>query len=83
MEILGWILLVAGMIALLVSYVWIVVIAFRDHIGHGIGCLICNCYSLIYCVTNWEHCATPFCIQIVGGVAFYGGAAMAGVDLNS
>ena len=82
MEIVGWILFVVGIFAVLPSYVWILIIAFRDNIGHGLACLLCSCYLPIYSIMNLDTCSTPFCINVFGTAALYGGARLAGFDLG-
>ena len=78
-EILGMVLCVIGGIAALVGYIWIVAIAFQDHIGHGAACILCGIYSLIYGVMHWDTCSLPVGITFVAMGAYYGGARMAGI----
>jgi hypothetical protein len=60
------IVMIGGVLAMLVSLIWVVVIAFKDSIGWGIGCLL-SPVALIYVLTHRKRCKRPL---IVFGVGF-------------
>ncbi|MDX1943809.1 MAG: hypothetical protein SFU86_00260 [Pirellulaceae bacterium] len=50
------------------SSVRILIIAFTEGIGHGIGCLLCGFYGLYYCITRWEQCGAYFLMGLAANV---------------
>ena len=63
-------MLLAGIGSLLaiVGYIWIVVIAFQDNVGWGIGSLLCFIAGLVYVAQHWEATKKPFLIWLAGFV---------------
>jgi hypothetical protein len=49
-----------ALIVNLYSVVRILIIAFTEGIGHGIGCLFCGLYMLVYCFMRWDQCGGYF-----------------------
>jgi hypothetical protein len=50
----------------------ILIVAFKEGIGHGLGCLLCGCYSLYYIITRWETCAGYVGLWAIGwGIGFF------------
>ena len=62
----GALLFFTGLVMSTFGTVWLLVVAFRDHVAHGVLCLLCNLYMLLYALMNWEECQTPFLVQIGG-----------------
>lgn len=55
-----------GGIVSLAGWIWIVIIAFQENVGWGIGCLLCPPASLVYVIMHWEKTKKPFLIEVVG-----------------
>ena len=66
---------VAGVINLY-AVIRVVMIAFAEGVGHGVGCLICGLYFLVYCIMRWDRCGGYFVIfwvtNVIAGVAGMG-----------
>ena len=52
------------------TYAWVrvLIIAFTEGIGHGIGCLLCGLYFLIYCFMRWDQCGGYFLMMLATNV---------------
>jgi hypothetical protein len=50
------------------AYVRILIIAFSEGIGHGVGCLLCGLYTLIYCFMRWDRCGSFFLMMVATNV---------------
>jgi hypothetical protein len=52
------------------TYAWVrvLIIAFTEGIGHGIGCLLCGLYFLIYCFMRWDQCGAYFLMMVATNV---------------
>lgn len=65
-------------------YAWIriLIIAFHENIGHGIGCLLCGIYMLVYCIIRWDRCGGYFLMlvatNVIGNIVAFAFAAVAG-----
>lgn len=60
--------------------IWLLVIAFQDENYHGVLCLLCGPYLLLYVVMHLDTCTRPFLTQLGGLVLIYVGAAMEGAN---
>ena len=60
LAILGFILAIVGGIGMLI-------VAFRESVLWGIGCLLIPLVSLIFVLSHWDEAKKPFLIQL-GGV---------------
>jgi hypothetical protein len=50
----------------------ILIIAFKEGIGHGLGCFFCGCYGLYYVITRWDMCAGFVGLWCIGwGIGFF------------
>lgn len=60
-----------------IAWVWLLIISFREGVGHGIGCFLCCIYQWYYAGTRglW----TPLALSIIGNV----GGAISNFVLNS
>jgi hypothetical protein len=68
---LGWFIAVVG-------YVWLLILAFSENIGWGIGSLLCGIVALIFAVTRWPETKVPALIYIAGLLIAGAGAALTG-----
>ena len=59
-------LLFIGYIIMLISWGWIVVIAFKDSLMCGLLFSFIPFYSVYYIITRWEKSKEPFIIHLVG-----------------
>ncbi|HUE74267.1 MAG TPA: hypothetical protein VMP01_25525 [Pirellulaceae bacterium] len=57
-----------GVCLSLYGYVRILVVAFREHPGHGLGCLFCAPYFLYFLIIKWDECGGAFFIWLGGQV---------------
>lgn len=58
--------LLAGFAMSCGGWIWLTVIAFKDHLYHGLGCLFVPPYGLVYTVLHWEDCHRPFMVALAG-----------------
>jgi len=78
MEILGTILMVAGGIGALITGIMLLIAAFQEGLGWGLGSLFCGIVMLIFCINNFSEVKIPFLANIGFSVLFVIGSAMAG-----
>lgn len=80
MELLGTALLFLGIAISAVAGIWFLVVAFRQSILWGLGCLFVPFVSLIFLIVHWSEAKRPFLwslialIPIIAGVALSGGS---------
>lgn len=60
MEIIGLILLVIGCVISAVAGIWFLVVAFRESVLWGLGCLFIPFASLIFLIMHWSEAKRPF-----------------------
>ena len=69
----------AGYLIALYANIRILIVAFTENIGHGLGCLFCGWYQLYYVITRWDsvggYFLMGFASSFVAGLAI--GAAQA------
>ena len=70
---MGLVLMILGYGVAFVGAIWVIVLAFQESPGWGVGGLI----QLIFVIQNWDSCWKPFLMQIGGGVLAGVGAAIA------
>jgi len=75
MAAVGSIIMVLGAIGALVFWIQILIVAFKKHIGWGLGSLFIPFVGLVFVFMNWQETKTPFlrglicvAVQIVGMV---------------
>ncbi len=75
MATLGTIIMLIGAIGALVFWIQILIVAFKTHIGWGLGSLFIPFVGLVFVIMNWQETKTPFlrglicvAVQIVGMV---------------
>jgi len=69
MNAIGMILSLVGGIVALVGFIWLVVVAFKESILWGIGCLLVPCVSIVFAIMNWDKAKQPFLIGLGGSIA--------------
>ena len=77
MEILGLLLMVVGGIGSLVTFIIILIAAFKDNIWWGLGSLFCGIPWLIFSIMNFAEAKKPFLIYIGCSILYFIGASMA------
>ena len=77
MEALGLLLTVVGGIGMLVTFIIILIAAFKDNIWWGLGSLFCGIPWLIFSIMNFAELKKPFLIYIGCVILYSIGAAMA------
>ena len=75
MATLGMIIMAIGAIGGLVFWIQILIVAFKKHIGWGLGSLFIPFVGLVFVFMKWQETKTPFlralicfAVQIVGMV---------------
>jgi hypothetical protein len=70
METLGFIIVaILGLVALL-SFIWLIVIAFKKSVWWGLAVLLFPIAAIIFAVLHWRKSKTPFLTNTVSGIAF-------------
>jgi hypothetical protein len=66
METLGMIIGGIGGIISLIGGIWFLVVAFRQTIWWGLGCLFIPFVSIIFLIIHWSDAAKPFFVSLLG-----------------
>ncbi len=82
MVILGYILLSAGIILLLIGEIRFLVIAYQHNDWWFLGCLFIPVVALVFFLLNFRATVKPFCLQIIGILLLGIGCLMAGITLE-
>ena len=77
METLGLLLMVLGGIGALVTFIIILIAAFKDNIWWGLGSLFCGIPWLIFSIMNFAEVKKPLLIYIGCCILYFIGASMA------
>lgn len=59
-------LLLVGLVVAAVGGFWLLVAAFKESIGWGLGCLFVPFVSLVFVVMKWDRAKNPFFVQLAG-----------------
>lgn len=78
LSVIAFILMAVGGIAVLAGFIWFVVVAFRESLWWGIGCLVCGPVALFFLVRNWSDTWRPWVVQLGGSAVFYTGVLIIG-----
>jgi len=62
--------MIGSVIAMLISWIWVVVIAFKESVGWGIVSFLLNPIALIYALTRAKKCKKPLILFAVGLVIY-------------
>lgn len=76
MTILGLLLMLVGWIGTMVTFIIILIAAFKDNIWWGLGSLFCGIPWLIFCIMNFAEVKKPFLIYISCVILYLIGASM-------
>jgi len=75
---MGMALLVIGIILSVIGGIWLLITAFQESVGWGLGCMLLPIVSLIFVFLHWEESKRPFLIGVAGNVLAIAGAALNG-----
>jgi len=64
----------AGYLIALYANIRILIVAFTENVGHGLGCLLCGWYQLYYVITRWDSVGGYFLMGF--GASFVAGMAI-------
>jgi hypothetical protein len=62
------ILLVLGIIVSTIGGIWFLVVAFKESVLWGLGCMFVPFVSLIFLISHWSDTAKPFGVSLLGSV---------------
>ena len=65
---MGIVLFVLGLLVGGVGGIWLLVVAFRQSILWGLGCLVVPFVELVFIIMYWHDAKRPFAFQLVGFV---------------
>ena len=68
MATLGMIIWGIGGLVALIGGIWFLVVAFRQTIWWGLGCLFIPFVSIIFLIIHWSDAAKPFFVSLLGVV---------------
>jgi len=74
MEIVGTGLFVVGLLVAIAGWLMVVVAAFRESVGWGVGTLLIPLVALIFVITHWQDARRGFLTQVGGTAIFLFGA---------
>jgi hypothetical protein len=66
MELVGMIIWGIGGIISLIGGIWFLVVAFRQSIWWGLGCLFIPFVSIVFLIMHWGDAAKPFFVSLLG-----------------
>ena len=75
---MGIALMIVGGLVALVGGIGVLIAAFRESVGWGIGCLVVPLVSLIFVVMHWEETKKPFLLNVAGSIVMVVGAVISG-----
>jgi hypothetical protein len=67
-------------LASLAGWLWLIVLAFGEGVGWGIGSLLCSPVSLIFALVHFDRAWQPLALNIGAGVVSW--LALQAVELN-
>ena len=68
METLGMIIWGIGLLISVIGGIWFLVVAFRETIWWGLGCLFIPIVALVFLIMHWGNAAKPFFVSLLGVV---------------
>jgi hypothetical protein len=75
---MGGILALLGMIVAAVGGIWFLVVAFKESILWGLGCLLIPIVWLVFLIKFWQDAKNPFLLNLCGYALILMGGAMSG-----
>lgn len=65
------ILIIVAGVAALVSFLWLLVVAFKTHILWGLACLFLPFATLVFAILNWDRSAKPFLTHLASSALVF------------
>lgn len=81
MELLGTALLFLGLVISVVAGIWFLVVAFRQSVLWGLGCLFVPFVPLVFLIVHWAEAKRPFLWSLVAILPMIAGFALSGGSL--
>jgi hypothetical protein len=78
MDMLGYALLIIGLIISAFAGIWFLVVAFRQSVLWGLGCLFIPFVSLIFLIVHWAEAKRPFLWSLLALLPLFLGVALSG-----
>jgi hypothetical protein len=75
---LATLLVLIGWLIVLVAGIMLLIVAFKEHILWGLGCLFIPIVSIIFIIINWDKSKNAFFTWIVGVLVILLGAMLGG-----
>jgi hypothetical protein len=76
MTAVAWLLISVGTLISLVGGIWLVVLAFKEHVLWGLGSLFVPFVGLVFAIMFWSIAKKPFLIALGGSVLSVVGAVV-------
>ena len=75
---IGTLLTAVGVMMVVVSVIWIIVVAFQESSAWGAACLLVPVFVLGFQITHWGRVKKPTVVEIVGWLVMFLGATLSG-----
>jgi hypothetical protein len=66
MEAVGMVIFAIGAIVSIIGGIWFLIVAFRQSVWWGLGCLFVPFVSLVFLIMHWRDAAKPFFVSLLG-----------------
>jgi hypothetical protein len=66
MDPIGIILLAVGAVLFFIGGTWLVVVAFKESMAWGFGCLLVPFMDFIFLTKHWKEASKPFGVSLLG-----------------
>lgn len=76
MALLGSVITIVAALAALVFWIQILIVAFKTHIGWGLGSLLIPFVGLVFIIMHWQETKTPFLRGLICVVVQFIGIAI-------
>lgn len=80
LSIVGYIVIIIGILGLLATSIWFLVLTFKEGILWGLGCLFLPLVSLVFLIKFWRDAWKPWVGQILSAVVIALGALVVGAS---
>lgn len=75
-------LFVIGLLAMSISGIWFIIVAFRQHVGWGFAVIFIPFASLVFLIKYWQAARASFLVQLISTVLVFAGiAGMGGMEV--
>ena len=78
MDTFGFILMMVGYLIGIIGGIWLLVVAFQQSLGWGLGCLLLPIVSIVFAIMYWDDAKVPFLTSLAGGVLIFFGKLLSG-----